>query len=471
MKFKFDAVLEGSDGSVLPVHCEVRAPFVGGQSSLIRLAVPSSHVTESPPTSPCALSGVTGRQKITMQGVHWRHFPTSSRSVLGLNAIELTFVERLTIRQPSMSTSREIRFHLAPISFLRSEASFVHYGDRSHQEELFVLDLPGLGLTRFAAEWTTTYHRDADIPGATVVAGFCAIATLPTNERFDIDRTVATFKSSLEVLSVLFRQSVSVHGWTYTDDETISTWIYPLEPILAPCAREDRGDFVARPQEFVECATSLAKAYGNAGEQVRSLVRHLCLTVNPHTNRRTADRFSSMFAAIERVTEAAWKQSHAFHVKAATTAIVIGHLEQLRKAVCEQGGENAAETAERLGGLVRIVNQPSVRDKFDAFFRAYPAMASYCADLWPLLGSDKERGLREIRNSLAHGRSSFMSPDVVAVAEWHLAILLERMIFVLLGVPLPEGVAPGDFLLRTGGRGWYERESWMPLRSKPDLPI
>lgn len=58
----------------------------------------------------------------------------------------------------------------------------------------------------------------------------------------------------------------------------------------------------------------------------------------------------------------------------------------------------------------------------------------YHADLWPILGSKKQRGLREIRNALAHGRGSFVSVDVIAVAEWHLAILLERLIFVLLGM-------------------------------------
>ena len=93
------------------------------------------------------------------------------------------------------------------------------------------------------------------------------------------------------------------------------------------------------------------------------------------------------------------------------------------------------------------------------------------ADLWPILGSERQRGLRELRHALAHGRSSFVSLDVIAVAEWHLAILLERLIFVLLGLTVPEEISPGSFLLRTAGRGWYERDQWGLLQSKPDQAI
>jgi len=150
---------------------------------------------------------------------------------------------------------------------------------------------------------------------------------------------------------------------------------------------------------------------------------------------------------------------------------VIQHLEQLKKAVVVEGGKSASEISARLEGLIGVVNRPSIRDKFESFLCVYPAMSQYCADLWPVLGSDKKRGLREVRHALAHGSSSFVSQDVVAVADWHLAILLERVIFVLLGMTAPEGISPGSFLLRTGGRGWYERDWWVPLQSKPDHSI
>ena len=470
-KFDFDAKLRGSDGTTLPVYCEVQLPSVGGQKAMIRLAVPAQYLTERPPANPCVLSGKSGAIAFNMQELHWRSFPTSSRGALGLEFIELLHIERLSVSRSQAGTVREIRFHLAPISFLRKESSFVCFGDKSHSEDLFTLDLPDLGATRFVAEWVTTYHRDAEVPGATVVAGFSAVANLPSEGPIDADKMVAKFKSSLEVLSVLFRQAVTLHGWTYTDGETVSTWIAPLAPNVTPSAREDRGDFVARPQAFAESATKLVHAYGNANKKTRSLVRHLSVAVNPHRQSRTEDHFLFMFSALERVIESALRMDRTAGSPAITDNAVAELLKRLQKSVAAEGGENAAEISARIEGLIGVVNRPSVRDKFDAFFRVYPVMVNYCADIWPILGSEKERGLREIRNAMSHGRGSFVSLDVVSVAEWHLAILLERVIFVLLDMDLPDGISPGSFLLRIGGRGWYERDFWIPLRSKPDQSI
>jgi hypothetical protein len=471
MNFDFDAELIGSKGETLPVYCQVQLPFVGGQKALIHVAVPAQHITENPPSSPCSLSGKIGAFAVNMRGVYWRRFPTSSKSTFGLEAVELLHVEALTIRQPASHARKEIRFHIAPIDYLRSESGLVRFSNSAHAEELFVVDLPGLGAVRFVLEWVTIYHRDSEIPGATVNAGFNAVASLPPHRPVDIDKIVADFKKSLDTLSVLFRQAVSLHGWTYTDGDTVATWITPLRPNVTPSAREERGDFVAKPQVFVECATNLVHSYQNADEKTRSLVRHLSLAINPHNDLRDGDHFLLMFSALERVIESAWKRDKTPNSPAVTTSAVIKHLEELRDAVAAKGDVDASVIAARLGGLINVVNRPSIQDKLKAFLRVYPAMDFYCRDLWPILGSEKERGLREIRHALAHGSGSFISLDVVAVAKWHLAILLERMIFVLLAMPLPDGILPRSYLLQIGGKGWYERDWWEPLRCKPNQPI
>ncbi|MCB4362204.1 hypothetical protein KIH07_00490 [Hydrogenophaga taeniospiralis] len=470
MKFDFDAELIGSDGVTLPAYCEVQLPHVGGQKASIYLAVPSRHLTGEPPSNPCTLMGKSGAFSISMNGVHWRQFPVSPKGLIGLAAIDISHVSRLTLQCRSQDANREIRFHLAPISYLRSESNFVHFGDRSQSTELFSMDLPDFGETKFVSDWMTVYHRDAEIPGATVVAGFCAVAALPPDASSDIDLVVAKFRRSLEVLSVLFRQAVTLHGWTYTDGATVSTWINPLDPNVTPSAREDRGKYVVKPQVFVECATGLAHAYGKTSEETRSLVRHVLVAVNPHTKSRIGDRFLFMFSALERVIESAWKRDQTLRSPAVTDNAIAELLGQLNATVVAENGEYASEISARLEGFIKTVNSgASVRDKVSAFFRVYPAMS--CADLWPILGAGKERGLRDVRHALAHGRSTFVSLDVVAVAEWHLAILLERLIFVLLGMSTPDGISPGSNMLRTGGMGWYEWGQWHPMRSKPDQSI
>lgn len=471
MKLDFDAELRGADGAAVPVYCEVQPPSVGGQKGVIRVAVPAVHISREPPRNPCVLEGRSGAVSIRMQGVHWRRFPASSKGTLGLESIELLHVERMTISHPSMSARKQIRFHLGPISYLRSESNSVMFGGRSGSEELFALDLPGLGVTRFVAEWVTTYHRDAEVPGATVIAGFSALADCPANGSIDDRRTVEAIRSALDVLSILFRQAVPLHGWTYTDGQTVSTWVAPLEPNLTPSTREDRGDFVVSPKAFAECATRLARAYEVADVKTRSLVRRIAVAVNPHSRARTADRYLFMFSAFERVIKHAWERERSREAPTATTYLVIKRLEQAMDAVIAEGGEGATEVAARLAGFIDAVRRASIRDKVEALLRNYPIMSDCCADLWPVLGSDKEPGLKDVRDALAHGSRSRVSLDVVMVAERHLAILLERTVFVLLGLALPNGLVPGSALLRAGGRGWYERETWVQLRSKPKQPI
>lgn len=471
MELRFDADLVGSDGKTLPVNCEVLPAHVGGQKTSIEISVPSKFVTLKPPKNPCRLSGQCGPSTVTMEGVYWKSFPRTPKSQWGLQKVELTHIESITISRPSVSDSREIRFHLAPISHLRAESSFVHFGDKSHREDLFELDLPELGQVKFIAEWATVYHRDSEIPGATVNAGFSALISFEKGAQFNAMNLVENFKSSLLILSVLFRQAVTLHGWTYTDGQSTTTWIDPLEPNVTPSFQEDRGEYVAQPQLFVEWATNLARAYAETDEKKRSLVRHLSLAVNPHVRSRSKDRFLFMFTALERVIEFAWKNDQTPLSPAITTSKVITHLKELQAKVLLENSENAIEISERLKGLVGVVNRPSVRNKFEAFLRVYPTMNFYCADLWPVLSIGKNRGLKDVRDSIAHGASSFVPVEVVAVAEWHLAILLERVIFVLLNMSAPVGIAPNSYLLRHGARGWYERNRWEPLQSKPDHPI
>ena len=45
-------------------------------------------------------------------------------------------------------------------------------------------------------------------------------------------------------------------------------------------------------------------------------------------------------------------------------------------------------------------------------------------DLWPLSGSDALPGLKEVRDKLAHSGPKALHPQSLAVATWHLSILI-----------------------------------------------
>lgn len=471
MKIDFDAELTGYNGEVRPVYCNIQLPYVAGQKSLIELAIPSKHISEDVPESPCVLSGTNGYSEVCLEGVHWRCFPTSSNCELGLNSIDLLHVDKATIRSPLKTSAREVRFHLSPVAYLRSKSNCISFNNKFFSEDLFVLNLPEIGVTRFIVEWVTEYYQNTQNPGATVQAGFGAIANLP-NEKSDINEIVAKFKKYLTVLSILFRQSVYVNGWTYnSESQEISTWIAPLDPQSPPSSREERGERFVSGEDFLKYSEKLASAYEAADSKIQSLVRHCSLAVNPYNVLRSGDHFLLMFSAFERVVEYAWRNDKTPRSQSVTTPIVIDHIERLVQSIKDDGGEDSLLISSRLAGLVGVINSPSFRDKLESFFRVYPSMMNYCADLWPISGTLKERGIREIRHALAHGGGGFISVEVVAVAKWHLEILLERIVFILLNIAIPEAILPNSQVLAWGARGWYERSWWVPLRSEPDQPI
>jgi hypothetical protein len=472
MKLSFDAELKGSNGNVLPVYCEVQTPHLGGQKAHIQIAVPGSAITKTPPSNPCTLAAKAGELAVTMQGVHWRYFPTWSNTKHGLEHIELLHVERLTVGRPSTDTCKQFQFHLGPVDYLRNKSNYLRK-DGSARQDLFVLAHPEFGDIRFVVDWVTVYNREPEVMGASVFGGFCAIVNLPNSMPLEEAKIVEKFKSVLEVLSVLFRQAVKLHGWTFTQgSQTTTTWVEPLSPIVSVSAHEERGEFVEEPQNSVHCANGLIRAYADAEPQTRSLVRHLLLVVNPYVKKRNHDHFLSMFAALERATKTAWENDSRPSSTHAKNDEIISLVQGLIDSVKADGGESPDDVIARLDDIKKkVMFRVRWDDKFKYFLLVYPAMQTYCTDLWPVISKKKQRGLYGIRNALAHGEKSFVPVDVIAVANWHLAILMERLIFVLLGIGVPEGIRPNSDLLRHGGRGWYERDFWTPLQSKPDQRI
>ena len=69
-------------------------------------------------------------------------------------------------------------------------------------------------------------------------------------------------------------------------------------------------------------------------------------------------------------------------------------------------------------------------------------------DLWPLSGSDALPGLKEVRDKLAHSGPKALHPQSLAVATWHLSILLERVLLTFLKIPVSDTSAAPHRLVR-----------------------
>lgn len=470
MKYGFDAWLKGADGNSLPVYCEVQIPHVGGQKASVLITISSEYLTDTPPKNPCEVVGTFGEISISMSGVHWRIFPLNMGHAHGQQTIELLNIERMTLSRPYRTADRELRLHLAPVEFLRRQSGTVLFNGGEGFKELFRLNLPGLGVTKFIMEWVTTYHRDAELPGASTVAGFSAIVDTPLGIPVDAHYLVKRFRRNLDILSVLFRQAITLHGWTWTDQLSASTWFLPLSPRRTPCAHDDRGDDVVLPTSFVQVADALLDAFDKADRKTQSLARHIAVALNPHQSAQAESRFLFIYSVLERAVKSTGKSNNIDNPADDSTNTLMRLLMELRADVIRANGEGA-DIANRILGLVDHVQRPNSKNEYDRFFQKYSSMSYYSSDLWPLKGQGKNRGLKELRNAMAHGRGSYVPADVTSVAQWHISILLERFIFVLLKMDVPEGIKPDSYLLESGGRGYYDKDFWAPLQSKPDIAI
>lgn len=461
-EFAFDGALTGDDGATRPVHCKVQPPVVGGQEGKVSIGLPAEALHQHPPSNPCTVMGQSGATVLELRGVYWKIFPQASLSgaQLSLSEVELLHVGSLTITYPCETTDAALRIHLGAADFLRREASFVSFSDESHSKVLFTLSMPRLGDVQFACDWATYYHRDARIPGASIVAGFTAI--VEADDQANIGERVGAFKNLSVPLSLLFRQAITVHGWTFRGTAATRTiWLDPLQPHVTVSAHEERGDWVIRPQEFSQRAAEFLKKFDEASARVQGLVHDISVAVAPHVNMRSEDRFVTMFSAFERVVEFGYRLDRDSSRLERSDAAVKAILEKAAANAAMANDEDSLAVSARLAGFAAMIRRPSVASKLESFANAFPRMHGYMADLWPVVRGP--RSLREIRHSLAHGGDLRSSHDTVAVATWHLGILLERTAFVLLGLDLPVGLQPGSFHLRHGAKGWYDRNWWEPM--------
>jgi hypothetical protein len=381
----------------------------------------------------------------------------------GRSEIELTHIGSIRITEPWPPSSREICFHISAVYFLRWESGAVSYTDPAQVKELFSLAIPSQGRLSFSIHWATEYNRHPQPPGATVHAGYCASFQLKEDDRRRPDELIPTLKDVLGILSVLFRQAITLHGWTLRSATSkVSHWIDPIEPNYAPGQDAQRGDFVPFPDEFKQVAEELIGRFTTAEPALKNLIRHLSVAVAPHIERNAAHSFTAMFSALERAIDYVYSRATKAGPSSADSAL-IKHLRTMRAEVEQSGIEEVSALLLRIDGFIETIRsgRPSFGRKLQVLLEIYPALRTYTADLWPIQGSRKEPGFKEIRNSLSHV-SEGVNHQSLAVAGWHLSILLERLVCVLLEARVPKGIAPRSTWLSRNG--WYEHQYWDALR-------
>src|SRR5450830_305058 len=458
----FDAVITDKNGLTLEVDCRVTEPAASGLPASISIEIPLSDKEQAVLENPCTLRGTDGGLEIEIKELWYRSIPTGvTHRKHARGTFKINHAGQLWVRRSHWKSERmRLRFLLSPVRFFKkhSSAAMVNYSATPNMTvELFKLQTAELGEIRFIKFWSV-HHVDQKGLAAEIR---CDETTAPP-----VEQLVEKMKAVLIPLSILMRQAITLHGWVWEKREGIETmWFMPLDPNLAPNMAEEPVEDVCFPREFDTHAQALVEKFLGAPPDTREVITLLSVALAPHVKRSTSGNFSALFSALEQVIalEKLTREERK-KLRESDTEVIAGLLD-LKSRVEATLSPNAASVAARIEGFAKSVegSGPSFNVRFEKFQAAHPKLAPYMSDLWPLRGTAKLPGLKQIRDSLAHGLRQEYSMHAIAVAHWHFARLAERLAFIVLGTDVPRGLHFDSFLLRR--EQWYDRSEWEAVRA------
>lgn len=469
-QLSFDAVITDSNGEKLGVDCRITEPLVSGAPANILIEIPLGATPHAALKCPCTLTGGDGGLKVDIRGLTYKRMPVGgTHRKYARDTMDLLHVETLRISHTRWSSKKAIfRLSLSPVRVLEAHfnGNIVHYGNVPEMMvELFKIQVPGLGAVAFIKHWSIHRVKRRETT-AEVRASFAAQLFLDEEQAANMEPHTAVFRDGLVVLSMLFRQSVTLHGWeAYTSKGLDTVWLDPLDPNLAPDMGEEPAEDMVFPDEFQDTAQALIAQYFSASPQVKKVVEGICRALTPGVKLTTASHFSLLFSAIEKAVALTKVTQEEQKRLEESNAALVEALTRLESEVANGEGPHTEAVTKRIQGLVGRVTTdgPSFKVRLEKFEDAYPKFKVYKHDLWPIIGTDKAPGLKHIRDALAHGLYHRYNPQALAVARWHMCRLAERMVFILLAIEVPKGIRPGSSLMHRDE--WCEGQYWRDVQA------
>lgn len=464
----FDAIITDKNGVTWEVDCCITEPTASGLPASICIEVPMGKEEKVVLENPCSLRGSDSGLEIEIKDLWYRSISIgATRRKYARGQFHILHAGQLRVKRSHWIWEQaRLRFLLSPVRFFKdqSKSAMVSYTATPKMEvELFKLCVPVLGMIRFIKFWSVR-NVDTREVAAEVRASFAAeIVPSQTNQ---IDDLVKAMRDVLTPLSILTRQAITLHGWQWEKQDGLETmWFDPVEPNFAPDMAEEPATDLCFPKEFETSAQALVEKFNRATSGTQEAVTSLSVALAPHVRRSTEGNLSALFGALEEVVALDKMTKEERMRLRETDPEVIAALLETKLRIESAGNPKAASVAARLEGLAKSVpgSGPSLNARLEKFKAAHPAFSVCMSDLWPLQGSDMKPGLKQIRDSLAHGLTGVYSTQAIAVAHWHFARLAERLAFILLGVEVPKGLQHNSFLLRR--EHWYDRGRWESIRA------
>jgi hypothetical protein len=455
MSYEFDGKLVSANDQTVVIDCRVWPPLVGGDVARIELSVPIASMPIPEILNPCHISGKlgTGIVEVWLDDVWYRQMPQDRRPRrrAGLAPIVLTHIGKLRMNtrfnKPSVnaqprSSKMSIKFYLTRNAFLAEHdwLSALSTTPNDQTDELYVVDIPQLGRVRILREWV--FARSGAPDNAVVKSGFCAVVELGDEAAQTTEEYLSHFEDVLMVISIFCRQRIAVLGWEVKyDDRQEQVWKDPLEPLTTKYLPYEPHAYLVNQRCFATLTSTATEELIELDPKMKDIFKHITLGLAPFINMQTSERFLSMFHALEACRVLAPK------VVGDAKADVV--LKEALKA-SKQGLDDSI--AERIDGFIEMVEKgkPSLKQQLGWVLAEWKIQTG---DLWPLSGPDNLPGLKEVRDKLAHSGPKALHTQGLAVATWHLSILLERVLLTLLNISIADTAAASNRLMR---EEWYQ---------------
>lgn len=455
ISYEFDGALVSANDKTVVIDCRVWPPLVAGEAAKVELSAPTALMPLPKILNPCHINGQLGGIELWLDDVWYRRMPQDRlpRRRAGLASIVLTHIGKLRMttqfNKPSenaqpRSNKRSIKFYLTNNAFLAEHDWFFALITKPNDQtdELYAIVIPQLGRVRILREWV--FARSADPNNAVVKSGFCAVVELDNEATQTTEEYLAHFEDALMVISIFCRQRVAVLGWEvkYADRQE-QVWKNPLEPITTKYLPYEPHDYLVDKHSFETLTNVATKEWAALDPTMKDIFKHMSVGLAPFMNLQTSERFILMFQALEACRALAPEYGNA-QDKTNDDALL------LALEAAKRGAD--VGVVERIEGFIKTVKKGrlSLLQRLEWVLMHRGVNRD---DLWPLSGPDNLPGLKQVRDKLAHSGQKALHPQGLAVATWHLSVLLERVLLALLKVSLADTSAAPNRLMR---EAWYK---------------
>lgn len=423
----FDGVLTAANGRQVNVSCNIRTPQFSGDTADIAVWLPHKSCRQYL-ENPCTVTGQDrlGRS-VSLRGVSWKEMNWELGRETGLSPMIIAHIDQLEITHSgsSRSVGNLLAFFLGDHVFLRKTRAQKALVEGSiHTEEIFTLKLPGIGRGRFVREWK--FWRKPDQLTAT---GGCVLRCDMLNaDQVSRPLNAQQIRTALVVPSILMRQRLSVNGWCEsTGAGETEAWYQPLAPIRTEHKAVMPEDYLVSEIQLAEIANEAMDKFESLPSDIRRVIEYISLGLVPYIAQRHGERFLALFYALEACRKFASKEPGEETLRSTDELITL-----LAKA---SNGASPVVSARVEGIVSNIRSGPKV----DLRIQLEEVLLKWnveCANLWPIVGTDGQPGLKNIRDRLSHKGGTSVNSDSLIVATHHLSILMERVVIALLGIPL-----------------------------------